>query len=264
MKKIVIVLVSRKDYADNINKILKQHQDEYDECHIWLNTYEDIEFYDNLFSDNKTHIIKLEKDRPDLDGTTHDLYRFYKSHAVDPDSVYIKIDDDMVWFEEGFFTKFFDLRIANPDPFLLLPCIINNAIVSHVLMRQGVYDWNDRLWYDFLDPLGWGSGTYAEETHRFFLDNIDNLDFFRFGKWVMGHKEVVSINCISFFGKDMIVPASTMNGRDDETHLSQIGPTMIDKYNCIIGSLICCHYSFYPQRAYLDTTNILDLYAKLI
>jgi hypothetical protein len=268
MKKIVIVILSRKDYIYSLKKILNKNFSDYDECHIWLNTNKDHEFYyETLKSNNKIKFVVPRESNPDAIDPFVNLKFFYKQYAVDKNSVYIKIDDDMVWFEPGFFNFMFNTRLDpnNKKYFLILPNIINNAVISNILMRFGKLEWNTRCWYNPQDPVGWGSGHFAEDLHLKFLESISNNTYhnFKFDKWILDTKELISINVISFFGEDMEAVVSTMNTHSDEFYLTNYGPSILNKQNIILGNLLCSHYSFMPQKIHLDKTNILNLYEKM-
>ena len=63
----------------------------------------------------------------------------YKNCQKD-DEVYIKFDDDIVFFEETLFTDFLKYRIDNPEIPLLYPTIINNAYFSWLLEKNNIYN----------------------------------------------------------------------------------------------------------------------------
>lgn len=267
MKKIIIAIVSRTDYIESLYKILLKHYHEYDECHLWLNTNKDTELYKTTFvPNNKIQILEHPPSETQTQTYTFtDLNYFYKTYAIDDDSIYIKIDDDMVWFEDNFFSKLFDYRIKNTNNFLIYPLIINNAILTNILVRLGKFEWDNTCWYNSMDPVGWGSGTFAERLHNKFLESIVNNTYqdLRFDKWMLDWKEQVSINTIAFFGKDMKLATPTLNSHTDEHYLTYYAPAIVNKQNMIYGQFICAHYSFQPQRLHLDTTDIKDRYAKL-
>jgi hypothetical protein len=263
-KKIIFVIISRLDYINSLSNILLKHYHEYDECQLWVNTDENIEIYKKHFVNNNKVKIKTEK----FDAIANPLMNlnvFYKKYAVEDKSVYIKIDDDVLWFEDNFFAKLFDYRIQNKDNFLIYPLIINNAILTNILMRLGKIKWDNKCWYQPMDPIGWGSGLFAEEWHNRFLSLIDTQSYqmLRFDKWILDWRELVNINVVSFFGSDMKFVAPTLNFHTDEVYFCHYGPSLLNKQNIIYGQFICSHYAFQPQKAYLDTTDIKDRYLKL-
>jgi len=133
-------------------------------------------------------------------------------------------------------------------------------------MRFGKLPWDNKCWYNPQDPIGWGSGYFAEKLHRMFLDMIKEnaLDSLKFNKWLLDPKELVTINAISFFGSDMKNVVPTLNMHSDEFYLCHYGPSILNKNNIIVGNNICSHYAFFPQKNYLDTTDILQLYENII
>lgn len=264
-KKIISVIVSRTDYLKSLYAILQRHYHEYDECHIWLNTDKDVEIYKNTFLPNNKIVIKEEIFDPLATGIMN-LNKFYKKYAIDDNSIYIKIDDDVVWFEKDFFSKMFSYRILNKNNFLIYPLIINNAIITNILMRLGKLDWDPSCWYQPMDPVGWGSGIFAEQLHNKFLEMVANQEDekLKFEKWILDWKELVNINTVCFFGSDMKLVAPTLEFHADEAYFCHYGPSILHKQNIICGQFICAHYAFQPQKKYLDTTDILTRYEKLV
>jgi hypothetical protein len=264
-KKIIFAIISRLDYIDSLYNILLKHYHEYDECYLCINTNKDIDIYKNKFTTNNKVKLKIETFDELQPNPLMNLNTFYKNYAIDEKSVYIKIDDDMLWFEDNFFTKLFNYRIQNKDNFLIYPLIINNAILTNILIRFGKFEWDNKCWYQPMDPIGWGSGLFAKELHDKFLDiiKLKTYNNLKFDKWVLDWRELVNINVISFFGSDMKLVAPTLNFHTDEAYFCHYGPSLLNKQNIIYGQFICSHYAFQPQKQYLDTTDIKQKYLNL-
>ena len=55
-----------------------------------------------------------------------------------------------------------------------------------------------------------------------------------------------------------------INDLEEEVWINKKGTRLLNKNNVIIGNAYCIHYAFWTQREYLDSTNILNRYKKLI
>jgi len=265
MKRIVVTPAGRSKYLQVLYKNMSRERSGFDEWHLWINTNvkQDVDYCEELASQNKW--IKLVK----LDGidrvTSDNIHRFFV-FAQDVDSIYVRLDDDVVYLEDGFFDKLISYRLSNRHPFLVFANIINNAIVSHLHQRNGLFENNVLAGYSCTDHLGWAESFYAEKVHRNFIDDVmsGNIDKWHksFTKWICYLYERVSINAISWFGEDM-----NMLGGKVETHeelcLSSWIPEKLKRPCEIYGGAIAVHFAFGPQRSLLEKTNILEKYDLL-
>jgi hypothetical protein len=113
---------------------------------------------------------------------------------------------------------------------------------------------------------GWGSGDIANIIHdEFFLNfNKKQIDKYKFNKWVMWDFQRVSINCMCYFGKDILeCKESSMLYQDDEHLFSHHYPLILNRPNEIIGTKIVCHHAYYTQRGYVDKDYIISNYEKI-
>jgi hypothetical protein len=260
-KRIITTITHRIDTINILAKHLTKQRSSFDEWHIWFNSF-DQELKHQLSRLN-AYIFSPKNSNP-LDKLDN-LHKFYKEDGVDPNANYLKLDDDIVWMEPNFINKMFDYREQYSEKyFLIYPNIINNGILSNIQMRFGNIPWNDRCWYNFMDSVGWGNPIFAENLHNLFLQAIKNKSYntWHFNKWVLDYKEQLSINAISWTGKDFQTFGSTITG-NDEFWINVYGPSILNKPSVILGDMICVHYAFHPQKSHLDTTNILEEYEKL-
>jgi len=232
-----------------------------DEYQIWVNTNNqtDLEFLRMLpVIDNRIKCIY--NDMP-IDGNLS-IYRFFRQ-AIEPKTVYIRFDDDIVWMEQDTIEKIARFRISNPQYFLTSPIIINNAIITSLLIMLGKITDIHHIRPDVLSDLAWKNPEFAYHFHKRFLHLIkhNQLDSLRFdnrqiflNRW--------SINCISWLG-DMFKSFDGVIDIDEEEYLTTIKPTQMGIGNCIHGDTIVSHFSFFTQRDYLDSTEILSEYKKI-
>lgn len=254
-----------------LNYVLRDYlQGVIDEWHLWMNTVidDDIQYCRSLAE--KFNFIKLVEADPEITITEgkhgYSIYQFYRN-CVDENTVYVRLDDDIVFIEENAIKKLVDFRIENPGYFLVFANIINNAICSHLHQRFGMLpSYDGRLvGYHCLDPLAWETPEFAEYVHRVFLNHYlnNNLEGYKFNRWELYMLERYSINCFAFFGKDFAEFGGRV-GEDEEFWLSQIKPEAIGRANVICGQSLVSHFSFFTQREFLDQTDLLEQYVKLI
>ena len=184
--------------------------------------------------------------------------------CVDEDTVYVRLDDDIVWIEEEFFEKFLKFRIDNPQYFLVYPMIVNNAICTYFLKAYGFINTPFHLRANAMDKNSWENSKFAYNLHNLFIARIMNNTYedWKIGVIPIGSNRF-SINCISWFGKEFRSFDGEIKG-DEEEYLTVLKPAMLGKTNCIYGNTIVVHYSFFTQRDYLDSTDLLIKYEKIL
>lgn len=260
----IVTPAGRKRYLEVLYKHLKSQKNDFNKWTLWINTCneEDVNYCKQLTQENEW----IQTITPDLRPRgRRTIYQFFK-YACDPDSVYIRFDDDMIWIEKDFIKNLTNFRINNPEYFLVYPNIINNSIIDHLNQRTEALILNNLINYDCFDNNGWSNSKVAEQKHNNFIDSIINFDIekFKFKKWVLNRYERVSINCISWLGNEF----QKFDGKvhnDEEQWLTVEAPKIFNKYNIIYGEPICSHYAFFTQRDYLDNqTDILKKYINLI
>lgn len=235
---------------------------EVDEWQLWVNTTvpSDVAFLQALAARfPKVRLIPPPLHAPNGTATIGQFFRT----AIDDDAIYVRMDDDLVWLEPGFFPRLLAERLAAPEPLLLFPLIINNAICSWLLKTQRLVDIQAPLKPHCLDPIGWQSSEFAIALHRWFLDRVrrGELQGLRFGR-VPTALCRVSINCIAWFGAVMAKGGGIFpEGVDEEEYVSVTLPFLLERTNCITGRAIAAHFAFYPQREALDASDLLAQYA---
>lgn len=268
MKKIVVTPAGRKRYLEVLFLHMeREHTNNgFDEWHLWLNTniQSDITYCQNL---EKSHSwIKTIQIEGIIEVSNLNICKFFK-FACDEDAVYIRLDDDIVFIEKGFFDKLYRYRIENPEPFLVYGNIINNAIISYLHQNNGLVNYPEKLTYNCGDRVGWEMPFFAEAIHRAFIADVKagNIDKWHnsFKEHVCKDFERVSINCIAWLGKTFAEFGGDVN-KCEEPWLSSVKSCELNKPNVIFGDAIVAHFAFFTQRNHLDRTNILDEYKKLI
>lgn len=284
MKIEIVTPAGRKKTLSILFKNLQAQKEHFDIWTLWLNTTnrEDIDYCKSL--EKKYSWIKtIDLSVPYSE--TFSIYSFFK-HACNPNILYIRLDDDIVWLEPNFIKNLSDFRSKNPQYFLVYGNIINNSIIDHLHQRYGNYSmvkglWgssdlkpervildtnesdkiDDIIWYSTFCDKGWASGQIAEKKHNIFLKSIadNDLERFKFNIWILYSYERVSINCISWLGSEF-AKFNGLVGQDEENWLAHEYPKLIEKPNVIYGQVLSAHYAFRTQREHLEKTNVLERY----
>lgn len=239
-----------------------------DEIHLWYNPRcnEDSDYIrKNMLSlDSRIKIV----DRPGNLPPRWSIDEFYPGES-DENSIYLKIDDDVVWFEEGGIDKVFKFRKDNLQYFLVSPLVINNGFGACMLDskipftdKEMEYVITGRNHSCICNANNWHTNSnLAIKVHNFFLDNANDIDKLHVPGQILSWIRL-SINAISWFGLDM-KNIKWDGAVDDEQFLSCDFPHHVGLDNYMMGDVICCHYAFGPQIDEVDKTDILERYRKL-
>lgn len=259
MKKLVCVTpAGRRRYMKNLipQIISSDIVSRYD---IWLNTTdeEDLKFFYFLRDKfPKVNLVELPEGK--VNGN-RSINAFFKT-AMNEDEIYIRMDDDIAWIMPGFFDELYKIRTNDNDSFIISPIVINNAISTHILQQDKKFTFNEYLPPNCMHPLTWGNPEFAFNLHLWFLNLLKNNSFtsIKTNDYLISLNRF-SINSICWLGSDF----KKFNGvvlNDEEEYLTVIKPAELNKVNKIIGSLLVAHYSFYTQREFLDSTDLIDQY----
>lgn len=236
--------------------------DRYD---IWVHTMDlcDIEFFKLLQSHFPQKIRLVWQPERTINGLSS-INSFYRE-CIDDNSIYIKLDDDILWLEPGFFESIINFRILHPDYLFVSPLVINNAKSTYILQVCEKLNLQKYQEADSFGPLTWESPEFALELHEWFFRgylSTNQYPSLHCGPVPIGVTRF-SINSIVWMGKDM----KQINGNvigDDEEFLSCILPTKLKRPNCYYCDTMAVHFAFGPQRKFLDSHSILSKYGEWI
>lgn len=235
--------------------------DRYD---IWINTHNgaDIEFFKQIAS--KYPVINLVWQPDGIVNGNSTINAFYKA-CIEPNTIYFKLDDDIIWMEPGLIEKMVRFRVENPQYFLVSPLVINNSLSTYLLQLENKIKLQEYYNSSASHPLLWKSGQFSTELHTWFINK-----YLKTGQWNklhLGKKEMgmtrFSINAILWFGDEMKKFAGIVPG-DDEEFMSCIYPTQQGMSNAWNGDAIVSHFAFFTQREQLDKQNILEQYGEIL
>lgn len=234
--------------------------DRYD---IWVNTHNgaDIEFFKRIAS--RFPVVNLVWQPDGVVNGNASINAFYKD-CIETDTIYFKLDDDVIWMEPGLIEKMVDFRISNPHFFLVTPLVINNSLSTYLLEINEKIKLDDYYNASAGHPVLWRSGIFAQELHEWFLNRYlktEKWEELHIGKKEMGMTRF-SINAVLWFGEEMRKFGGIVPG-DDEEFLSCIYPTRQGMSNAWNGDAIVAHFAFFTQREQLDKVSILEKYGKI-
>ena len=258
MKTVIVIPYGRKRYTELLIPQLLKFQ--VDEIRLWMNTdvSEDIEYAESI----KNDIIKLEYlpdgEKPSCDG--RQLHKFFLN-CIDDDTIYVRFDDDIIMVDDKeAFDKFIEFRKEHIEYFLVYANILNNAVITNIHQKNGTIPLDlGEVSFDCLDDIGWKDPIFAEKLHRYILSKNADLKKFYMCNHIVNNYKRVSINCVSWFGRQFKKFKGIVHQHEEEfisTHM----PLRTSKPTCIFGEFVCIHYAFYTQRTHIDKTDILQLY----
>jgi len=206
------------------------------------------------------------KELPGADGgfgIIGDFFRF----CDDPEALYLRLDDDVVYAEPGFFEAFKERALAARGSALwFAPVIINNAVCGSLLKHFSKVKIKGPITAQAMCPYAWAYANFPKALHPVFIDAVrrGRLDDFRVPdrELRMGR---FSINAIAFFGSEIVELGDRFiaPGGDEEEWYSVVLPAKLDRCGRVFGNLLVSHFSFYTQERKLLQTDILDEYYRL-
>ena len=267
--------VGRRRYFDIQLKYIYKLKNLIDKHIFWLNTSdpEDIAYFKNLTSQDPDffEIIELPYDEG-FQYTSFNVHRFY-NYCNEPNTIYIKIDDDIVFIETNEFENFLKFRIQNPQYFLVFANIINNPMCYYLQNSLGkIKSKNHKMITYKTDNIIFHSAYAAAEIFADFAlaYTNKNLDVFKFNKSILCGYEHFNIQFISWIGNQEAIKNCENKenmakcNNNDEAYMSIIAPNISGKYNCIYGNFLVVHYASFAQREILDANpKILDFFKSL-
>lgn len=189
---------------------------------------------------------------------------FY-AYTQDLNTVYIRMDDDIVYVDDNYFKHMVKFRLRYDEPPIVCGNIWNNAICSYIHQQAGHIDKAHGVVESpyCMDMVGWQSGKFAEYIHRVLLDHIeaDTVPELYFDQYVLNGNKRFSISNFSFTGVGMRRMRPQID--DEEIWLTEKVPVRAGRANVICGDALVAHYSFFAQRPVLDQTDILDRYRQI-
>lgn len=237
-KNIVLTCAGRRD---RMSLLVSYMQDALtrgiiDEWHIWnyTATPEDDEWIQSLHSDGIIIQTPISKDS---------YCEMYQSLPVD-DSVYIKIDDDIVYIDVDGLDHLIQFRRLNRGYFAVSANIVNNPTCYLLQKDLGIFPDIEEMTLD---------GPHATVIHQSFLRG-EKVRFDSIAE--VSSEYIVPINCIAWLGTDNeYMQKITGNDAEDITYTI---PKKVKRCICVFGPCVASHLS-YTSQGQEDNMPVSDL-----
>jgi len=188
---------------------------------------------------------------------------------TDPQTVYLRFDDDVVYLHEAAIPNLVRARIEMPAPIAVFPVIINNAICSHFLQhcQKVPREWGEVSLY-CMDGNGWANGEFAVKLHELLLAHIEAgtvEDLYLYQDFPLQPGTQFSVSCFASRGEDYAaLPQPGVLVPDEEESWHTIHqPLATGRPNILRGDAVVSHWSFMTQHAHLNATDLLERYRAL-
>ncbi|MCH7345172.1 hypothetical protein LZ017_17455 [Pelomonas sp. CA6] len=208
------------------------------------------------------------------DGTNKSVNRFYR-YCDDAQAFYIKVDDDVVFIEDGALGRLHQAALAQrsaaqaqglPGPLWWSAMVVNNAVCAWLLKYHSQVELPEELSCQAAHAVGWGSPFFAQRLHERFLAHAADgrLSAFKVPDFPVSLSRF-SINCLGYFGADVIALGERFCPPevDDEEWLSAVLPSLTGRSGAIVGDALVSHFAFYTQEQDLLRNGVLERYYAL-
>lgn len=270
-KRIVVVTpAGRERYLKVLMPYVLREKEIIDKYRFWVNTNntEDIKYIkQQVDSDPEFFEAEyLDDPKPDWKGNRRVrlICQFFKN-CIEPNTVYVRLDDDICWMMPGALKALIDYRIDNPEYFLVYPGIFNNGYTAEIHSTLGLTKFPSNSFRKWQRESKWGI-----LHHEKLLESIENNDIQKwlFESVVIKDYAQAPINCISWLGEEFAKFGGIVADENcdylEEVWLTKIKPRQINKYNCMYGGSLMAHFAFNTQREHFEThTNLLESYEVL-
>ena len=222
---------------------------------------------------------------------------YFYTEMVDPDAVYLRLDDDIVYVHEDTVERLVTHRLEAPGGVASFPVMWNNAVVSWYLQQAGcipaagtetffgldgrihgtppmalgvgdVYTWPSVGGPYCMDPVGWADGRFAVAMHRLLLDRVAAgavEECFLYQDYQLPIGQQYSVGTFASLGRlyaGLDTPGVLVPDEEESWHTVH-EPTRRQEANVLVGNALVAHYTFFPQQAVVRGTDVLDRYREL-
>jgi hypothetical protein len=252
----------REKYLSFTKKFIYRKMEEglIDEWQLWLNTInpQDIAYIESMAAENpKVKIYRLdEKITPTWESynalQTHKFFKF----AHDDDTIYIRLDDDIVWVEDGALEKICQARIIHPNAYVIYPNIINSTMCTSWHQEIGALSEEfgivrkerpEDLDWAYLDAFNYTDSGLINHIHNTFRKRYEegSLSAYYLPSKSFDDYKHFSICSIAWWGKDKVSP-----GALEESQMAHELPKGFARPVWFAGDALMVHYSYHTQRDY--------------
>ena len=263
LRVVAVVAAGRSRYLQMLLPYLREQKEILDQCDLWYNTTnsEDVAFIRRVAAEDPFFQV-VEATIP-VEGS-FSVYHFFR-RCIDPDTVYIRFDDDVCWVASNAVERLVRFRLDNPQYSLVFANTVNNVLCSHLHQRLGCISLDQGFCGYGDQERGWWSPEFAALAHESFLNKLSagRLADYTFSRWIAWEHERISTHCICWTGDDFAQFGGEVD-RDDEHWLTRVRPVQTQRPTAICGTALVSHFAYDPQRSWLEeNTNLLTRYQNL-
>jgi len=188
-------------------------------------------------------------------------------YMQDPETVYIRLDDDIVWIHDDAIRNLVDHKL-DTEHFVVFPTIWNNAISSWFLQKYDhpVVPMSKKVGKSAVDRVGWGDPRFAIELHGNLLSVLEagEADSLLFDATEDIVNIQFSVSCFAVDGQEYVDLDGVLDYEEEEHFHTQYRPAKLGRTNLVVGNAHISHFSFFTQRRMLlERTDFLERYRAL-
>ena len=273
----IVTPAGRKKYLEFFKKFVYKKIEEglVDSWDCWLNTInpEDIAYIESMATENhKVKIYRLDEPiTPTWESyNAMQTCKFFK-FAHDDNTIYIRLDDDIVWVEEGALEKICQARIDHPDAFAIYPNIINSTMctcwhqeIGALSEEAGIVkrERPDDLNWAYLDAFNYTDPTLYNHIFNTFKRRYEegSLSAYYLPSKSFDDYKHFSICSLAWWGKDKIIP-----GELEEPQMAYELPMLFKRPIWFCGDALMYHSFYHTQRQSLGGNEepYLEFFRKI-
>jgi hypothetical protein len=275
----IVTPAGREEYLSIFKKYIYKEMEKglVDEWQLWQNTIKpsDIDYLASMAAENpKVVVHKLEEEIIPAWRNTNALlsYKFMK-HTHDANTIYIRLDDDIVWYEPGALERIIFARIACPNAFAIYPNVINSTVLTSWHQEIGALGLEagavhkqsekpeDPNWI-YLDEFCYTDSKLIDLIHDTFQKRYEQktLPAYYLPNRSFDNYQRFSICVLAWWGRDKIEI-----GELEEAQLSWEMPAKLERPIFFVGDALFVHYSYHTQIEHLESEGHkhLEFYKQL-
>lgn len=272
-KVVIATPAGREKYLSIFKKFIyrKMNEGVVDGWQLWLNSTDlrDIAYLEAMEKENpKVKIYRIGE--PVNSVGYYETFNPLKTHLFfanthEADTIYIRMDDDIIWAADDAIEKIVQARIDNPKALFVTPNIVNSTVCNSYHQENGAlseeagkvkrYDRNDPD-YAYLDVFNYSDGKFCDHIHSTFKKHYieGTLSAYHLPSRSYDDYQRFSICSVCWFGKDKV-----SLGYIEEPQVSWELPMALKRPNYFVGDALLVHMSYHTQRPYLEATGDIHL-----
>ena len=215
----------------------------------------------------QTRIVERPRGLPRRHPKQRNTGQFYV-HMTDPDTTYLRLDDDIVYVHEDAIGNLARHSQASAGVLCSMATMWNNAVVTHFMQAAGIVprEWGEVRRY-CMDPNGWANGAFAVKMHRLLLDTVGAGQperLYLYQDMVLP-REQYSVSAFAAQGAvyAKLDQPGELRPDEEESWHTVFGPTQLNLHNVLVGDALVAHYTFAPQQIAVNASDVLDRYRAL-